>query len=100
MIDTSLQPARGLGRGRFSRQQRVREAIGEARAALQITSGYSAPARRPILARARRWGLASTRAVAAWLRQLRRARPVAGFWGRHWSTAAVLALLDEVVAAM
>ncbi len=96
MIDTSLQPAPGLGRGQFSRR-RVREALGEARAALQVTSGVAAPAPRPILGRARQWGLAAVREAARWLWRLRRGRPVVRLWGRHWPTLVVLVLLGLAV---
>lgn len=100
MIDTSLQPVSGLGRGHFSRQRRVREAIGEARAALQVTVGVPTPAPRPLLDRARRWGRALVQKVTRRTGRRRPARrPVAVLGGRHWPTLVVLGLLGLAVAS-
>lgn len=98
MISTSLRPARGrLGRGRYSRQKQVREAIGDARAALQEVSGVPAPTPRQDLAQLRGWVSCCAAGLGQLVQRLRpRGRSVLALSG-HLPTLAVILLLGVAV---
>lgn len=97
MTDTSLQPARRLRRGQFSRRRQVREAVGEAHAALQEIAGLAAPRPRRDTARWRQWAAAQAAPLARRWQQLRPRRSPALVLAGHMPTAAVVLFLGLAI---
>jgi murein DD-endopeptidase MepM/ murein hydrolase activator NlpD len=98
MAEPSLRSLRGPARGRFSRQRQVREAIGEARAALQETWGVEKPTTHPSFPWMRRWAFRAMTGLAGLKQRIPAGRRNVLALGRFLPTLAVLLLLVVTVA--